>query len=140
MKLTDQQWRERLSDEQYRVTRLKGTEAPYTGTLLHHQASGTYVCCCCHQPLFLSSDKFDSGCGWPAFSASLPGQVKYLKDLSHGMVRIEILCSHCDAHLGHVFNDGPAPTGQRYCVNSVSMVFSEQQLASIIENAPGTPE
>ncbi len=137
MKLTDQQWQSRLTDEQFRVMRLKGTEAPYTGTLLHNQAAGTYLCACCHQPLFLSDAKFDSGCGWPSFSASLPQQVKYQKDFSHGMIRIEILCAHCDAHLGHVFEDGPKPTGQRYCVNSVSMVFTDEQLANLVtKDAP----
>ncbi len=126
MKLSEQEWRERLNDEQFRVARLKGTERPYTGTLLHQDATGTYLCVCCQQPLFSSADKFDSGCGWPAFSRSLPGQVNYVKDFSHGMIRIEILCSHCDAHLGHVFDDGPQPTGQRYCVNSVSMLFTDK--------------
>lgn len=132
MKLTEQQWQARLTDEQFRVMRQKGTEAPYTGTLLHNQAAGTYLCACCHQPLFLSHDKFDSGCGWPSFSASLPQQVKYQKDFSHGMIRIEILCNHCEAHLGHVFEDGPKPSGQRYCVNSVSMIFSEEQLEQLV--------
>lgn len=124
MKLSDAQWREKLSDEEYRVTRQKGTEYPFSGTLLYNEATGTYCCVCCHQPLFRSEVKFDAGCGWPSFSAALPGQVRYTADFSHGMQRTEILCMHCDAHLGHVFDDGPAPTGQRYCVNSVSLVFS----------------
>lgn len=124
MKKTDQEWRQQLSDEQFRVTRQKGTEYPFSGTLLHNKETGSYHCVCCQQPLFASVDKFDSGCGWPSFSKAIKGQVKYEKDTSHGMNRIEILCQHCDAHLGHVFDDGPAPKGQRYCVNSVSLLFN----------------
>lgn len=124
MNLTEQQWRERLTAEQFRITRQKGTERPFTGTLLHNEATGLYHCVCCDAPLFESAAKFDSGCGWPSFSSSLPNQVKYQPDLSHGMRRTEILCAQCDAHLGHVFDDGPLPEGQRYCVNSVSLHFT----------------
>lgn len=124
MKLTEQQWREKLTDEQFRVTRLKGTEYPFSGELLHNEKQGTYHCICCGQPLFSSETKFDAGCGWPSFFRALEGKVTYLPDNSHNMQRTEILCSQCDAHLGHVFDDGPAPTGQRYCVNSVSLAFS----------------
>lgn len=124
-KLTEQQWRERLTDEQFRVTRKKGTEMPYSGTLLYNKDDGIYSCVCCQSPLFSSAAKFDSGCGWPSFSSALPQRVTYKPDFSHGMVRTEILCSTCDAHLGHVFDDGPLPQGQRYCVNSVSLVFDK---------------
>jgi len=123
MKLTEQQWQARLTAEQFRITRQKGTERPFSGTLLHNEATGLYSCACCAAPLFESDAKFDAGCGWPSFSRSLPDRVKYQPDLSHGMRRTEILCAACDAHLGHVFDDGPLPEGQRYCVNSVSLAF-----------------
>jgi peptide-methionine (R)-S-oxide reductase len=124
MKLTEQQWQERLTTEQFRITRQKGTERPFSGTLLHNEVTGLYYCVCCEAPLFESAAKFDSGCGWPSFSRSLPERVKYQQDVSHGMRRTEILCASCDAHLGHVFEDGPLPEGQRYCVNSVSLQFT----------------
>lgn len=124
MKLTDTEWRERLSDEQFYITRQKGTERPFSGTLLHNEKTGCYHCVCCEAALFESSAKFDAGCGWPSFHSALPGQVRYQPDHSHGMRRTEILCAACDAHLGHVFDDGPLPQGQRYCVNSVSLTFT----------------
>ena len=126
MKLTDEQWRQRLSDEEFRVCRQKGTEHPFTGALLDKKEAGQYLCKCCGAKLFTSQSKFDSGCGWPSFDAqSDDNNVEYHTDNSHGMQRIEIVCSQCDAHLGHVFDDGPTHTGKRYCVNSVSLDFSK---------------
>ncbi len=118
-------WRDKLNDEQYRVCRLKGTEPPFSGALLHNRKSGEYHCVCCGARLFDSSAKFDSGCGWPSFDQALVGSVRYVEDRSHGMVRTEIQCQACGSHLGHLFADGPTATGQRYCVNSVSLSFSE---------------
>lgn len=122
---TDAQWRARLTPEEFRVLRKKGTEPPFTNRYDHHFEPGTYACAACGQPLFGSDTKFDSGCGWPAFYAALAGdRVVLTPDRSHGMLRTEVTCARCHSHLGHVFDDAPqTPTGQRFCINSVSLRF-----------------
>ncbi|WP_099611436.1 peptide-methionine (R)-S-oxide reductase MsrB [Vibrio fujianensis] len=123
----DSYWREVLSDEAYHVCRQQGTEAPFSGRLLHNKQTGLYHCTCCATPLFSSENKYDSGCGWPSFDAPLDEHaIYYLEDQSHGMVRTEIRCAVCDSHLGHVFPDGPQTTGERFCVNSVSLIFNKK--------------
>ena len=122
--MTDK-WKETLSDEAYRVTRQAGTERPFSGVLLDETRDGNYVCKCCGAILFSAETKFDTGCGWPSFyDQAKDSNVGFKQDNSHGMVRTEIYCKQCEAHLGHVFPDGPEPTGQRYCVNSLSMDFN----------------
>lgn len=125
---TDEEWRAMLTEEQYRITRLKGTERPFTGAYWNTKVKGTYFCVGCGQALFNSDTKYDSGCGWPSFWAPINGEhVDTEADASLGMQRTEILCSRCGAHLGHVFEDGPNPTGLRYCVNSASLKLVEDE-------------
>ncbi|MDO5607055.1 MAG: peptide-methionine (R)-S-oxide reductase MsrB [Capnocytophaga sp.] len=124
---TDAQWRELLTQEEYYILREKGTEYPHTGLYNTHFEEGAYHCKGCGQKLFESDSKFQTDCGWPGFDRPLDSAIIYQKDTSHGMVRVEILCSKCGGHLGHVFNDGPTETGLRYCVNSASLDFENEK-------------
>lgn len=132
--ISDAEWRRRLTPEQYRIAREGGTEPAFTGAYHDHKAAGLYRCVACGAELFRSTAKYDSGSGWPSFTAPTePGAISEHRDLSHGMIRTEVRCSRCGSHLGHVFPDGPAPTGLRYCINSVVLQFESRN------SGPGEP-
>lgn len=123
---SESEWHNELSDEEFRVLRKKGTELPFTGQYNNHFDKGIYRCRACETPLYDSESKFESGCGWPSYDKAFPGALEFIKDNSHGMIRTEIVCAKCGGHQGHVFNDGPSSTGERYCVNSVSIRFDSE--------------
>lgn len=126
IKKTEEEWQQQLDEDTYRVTRQHGTEAAFSGAYYQNKDSGAYHCICCDNPLFISSDKYDSGSGWPSFWQPVDeGSVNEIIDSAHGMTRTEVCCARCDAHLGHVFPDGPEPTGLRYCINSVCLDFKK---------------
>lgn len=124
---SEEGWKEILPEDAYRVLREKGTERPGTGKYLYEKREGTYTCVACGNPLFASDAKFDSGTGWPSFDQAIPGAVKYIEDNKYGMNRVEVVCARCNSHLGHVFDDGPASTGKRYCMNSVCLDLQEKK-------------
>lgn len=123
---TDAEWRSELSEEQYRILREAGTESPFSGKYVDHKDDGSYACAGCGAELFDSETKFESGCGWPSFYDVDEGHVETREDTSHGMRRTEVVCANCGGHLGHVFDDGPEPTGKRYCINSAALEFEDE--------------
>ncbi|HTK33572.1 MAG TPA: peptide-methionine (R)-S-oxide reductase MsrB [Candidatus Paceibacterota bacterium] len=125
--MNEEELKKKLTPEEYHVLREKGTEAPFSGELLNEKRQGTYMCKVCGNPLFPSTAKFDSGTGWPSFDQALPGATKQIDDMSHGMHRVEVVCSKCGSHLGHVFDDGPTGTGKRYCMNSVCLELASEE-------------
>ncbi len=127
MPQTEGEWKKILTPEQYKVLREKGTEAPFSGALLHEERAGMYTCAACGNALFSSDTKFDSGTGWPSFDEALPGAVRFVSDDAHDMTRTEVVCAKCDSHLGHIFDDGPTKTGKRYCMNSVCLELEEKK-------------
>ena len=127
MNIEEKDWKEKLTPEQYAVLREKGTEAPFSGQLLHEQRSGSYRCAACGNALFASDAKFDSGTGWPSFDQAIPGSTRLVTDTSHGMQRAEVVCTMCGSHLGHMFEDGPTDSGKRYCLNSMCLAFEQEK-------------
>ena len=127
MPKTEEEWKNKLTPEQFKVLREKGTEAPFTGEYVHEEASGMYTCVACGNPLFMSDAKFDSKTGWPSFGQAIPGSVKLVDDNSYAMKRTEVVCSQCGSHLGHLFDDGPTATGKRYCMNSICLGLDKKE-------------